>query len=125
MVFQFTSYPYYLNAEAEMKRELERKEQEKKRSPKVEFITGGVQPPISASIPKIPGIVNMKQSYFSILAVLDGAQPPFMWFYYSDVCYIYSALAGVSTLPVPTEGLQKETRPNKKSKWDKVFNQPL
>lgn len=48
-----------------------------------------------------------------------------MWFYYSDVCYIYSALAGVSTLPVPTEGLQKETRPNKKSKWDKVFNQPL
>jgi hypothetical protein len=47
-----------------MKRELERKEQEKKKSPKVEFITGGVQPPISASIPKIPGIVNMKQSYF-------------------------------------------------------------
>jgi hypothetical protein len=67
MVFQFTSYPYYLNAEAEMKRELERKEQEKKRSPKVEFITGGVQPPISASIPKIPGIVNMKQSYFFFL----------------------------------------------------------
>jgi len=64
MVFQFTSYPYYLNAEAEMKRELERKEQEKKRSPKVEFITGGVQPPISASILKIPGIVNMKQFYF-------------------------------------------------------------
>ncbi|XP_066307197.1 uncharacterized protein [Miscanthus floridulus] len=75
---------YYDEIEAEMKRELERKEQEKKRSPKVEFITGGVQPPISASILKIP------------------------------------ALAGVSTLPVPTEGLQKETRPNKKSKWDKV-----
>jgi hypothetical protein len=50
-----------LNAEAEMKRELERKEQEKKRNPKVEFITGGVQTPHSASIPKIPGIVNMKQ----------------------------------------------------------------
>jgi hypothetical protein len=43
-----------------MKREVERKEQEKKRSPKVEFITG-VQPPINASIPKIPGIANMKQ----------------------------------------------------------------
>ena len=32
MVFQFTSYLYYLNAEAEMKRELERKEQAKKRN---------------------------------------------------------------------------------------------
>ncbi|NP_001150202.1 transcription regulator [Zea mays] len=74
---------YYDEIEAEMKREVERKEQEKKRSPKVEFITG-VQPPINASIPKIPG------------------------------------LAGVCTLPVPTEGVQKETRPNKKSKWDKV-----
>ncbi|ONM37727.1 Transcription regulator [Zea mays] len=62
---------YYDEIEAEMKREVERKEQEKKRSPKVEFITG-VQPPINASIPKIP------------------------------------------------EGVQKETRPNKKSKWDKV-----
>ncbi|AQL00313.1 uncharacterized protein [Zea mays] len=75
---------YYDEIEAEMKRELERKEQEKKRNPKVEFITGGVQTPHSASIPKIPG------------------------------------LAGVCTLPVPTEGVQKETRPNKKSKWDKV-----
>uniref|UniRef100_A0A0A9CUN9 SAP30-binding protein n=1 Tax=Arundo donax TaxID=35708 RepID=A0A0A9CUN9_ARUDO len=75
---------YYDEIEADMKRELERKEQEKKKSPKVEFITGGVQPPISASIPKIP------------------------------------ALAGTTALPVPAEGVQKETRPNKKSKWDKV-----
>ncbi|XP_062206932.1 uncharacterized protein LOC133908790 [Phragmites australis] len=74
---------YYDEIEADMKRELERKEQ-KKRSPKVEFIAGGVQPPISASIPKIP------------------------------------ALAGATTLPVPAEDAQKETRPNKKSKWDKV-----
>ncbi|KAJ1285493.1 hypothetical protein BS78_03G283300 [Paspalum vaginatum] len=75
---------YYEEIEAEMKRELERKEQEKKKSPKVEFITAGVQPPISAPVPKIP------------------------------------ALAGVATLPLPAEGAQKETRPNKKSKWDKV-----
>ncbi|KAL6616096.1 hypothetical protein ACP70R_038366 [Stipagrostis hirtigluma subsp. patula] len=75
---------YFDNIEADMKRELERKEQEKKKSPKVEFIAGGVQPPIGASIAKIP------------------------------------ALAGVTTLPVPVEGVHKESRPNKKSKWDKV-----
>ncbi|XP_062222055.1 uncharacterized protein LOC133921267 [Phragmites australis] len=82
--FGYDKSDYYDEIEADMKRELERKEQEKKKSPKVEFIAGGVQPPISASIPKIP------------------------------------ALAGVTTLPVPAEGVQKETRPNKKSKWDKV-----
>ncbi|KAG2591816.1 hypothetical protein PVAP13_5NG506700 [Panicum virgatum] len=75
---------YYDEIEADMKRELERKEQERKKSPKVEFIPGGVQPSIGASMPKIP------------------------------------ALAGVATLPVPAEGVKKETRPNKKSKWDKV-----
>ncbi|RCV27444.1 hypothetical protein SEVIR_5G329300v4 [Setaria viridis] len=73
---------YYDEIEADMKRELERKEQERKKSPKVEFIAAGVQPPITASIPKIP--------------------------------------AGVATLPVPAEGVKKESRPNKKSKWDKV-----
>ncbi|CAO1946056.1 unnamed protein product [Urochloa humidicola] len=75
---------YYDEIEADMKRELERKEQERKKSPKVEFMPGGVQPPISASMPKIP------------------------------------ALAGVTTLPVPADGVKKEARPNKKSKWDKV-----
>ncbi|OEL22459.1 hypothetical protein BAE44_0016522 [Dichanthelium oligosanthes] len=76
---------YYDEIEADMKRELERKEQERKKSPKVEFVAGGVQPPVSASMPKIP------------------------------------ALAGVATLPVPAaEGVRKESRPNKKSKWDKV-----
>lgn len=39
-----------------MKRELERKEQERKKSPKVEFVAGGLQPPIGVSIPKITGI---------------------------------------------------------------------
>jgi hypothetical protein len=50
-----------LNAEADMKRELERKEQERKKSPKVEFIAAGVQS-ITASIPKIPGIGNVEAS---------------------------------------------------------------
>ncbi|TVU35055.1 hypothetical protein EJB05_16923, partial [Eragrostis curvula] len=75
---------YYDEIEADMKREIERKEQEKKKSPKVEFLSGGVQAPIGASLLKIP------------------------------------ALAGMAAVPVPADGVQKETRANKKSKWDKV-----
>ncbi|KAJ3695737.1 hypothetical protein LUZ60_001114 [Juncus effusus] len=40
---------FYDEIEADMKREIERKEQERKRSPKVEFISGGTQP-----VPLIP-----------------------------------------------------------------------
>ena len=109
---------FYLSAEADMKRELERKEQERKKSPKVEFIPGGVQPPIGASMPKIPGIVNVKQLHVMFWQIIITC-PTILTF------VIYSALAGVATLPVPAEGVKKETRPNKKSKWDKVFNQPL
>jgi hypothetical protein len=29
----------------------------------------------------------------------------------------------MTAIPLPTEGVQKETRPDKRSKWDKVFNQ--
>lgn len=39
----------------------------------------------------------------------------------TDVCYILCS-AGAAMLPVPAEGVKKESRPNKKSKWDKVFN---
>ena len=51
----------YLSTEADMKRELERKEQEKKRSPKVDFISSGVQPPINPSIVKISGMVHINE----------------------------------------------------------------
>lgn len=36
-----------------MKREMERKEQERKKSPKVEFITGGTQAGVVSMAPKI------------------------------------------------------------------------
>ncbi|GFY88945.1 transcriptional regulator family protein [Actinidia rufa] len=46
--------------EADMKRELDRKEQEKKKSQKVEFVTGGTQPVVVTPTPKInipiPGV---------------------------------------------------------------------
>lgn len=44
---------YYDEIEADMKREMERKEQERKRSQKVEFVAGGMQPGIVATAPKI------------------------------------------------------------------------
>ncbi|KAL5227249.1 hypothetical protein ABZP36_015514 [Zizania latifolia] len=81
---------YYDEIEADMKRELERKELEKKKSGKVDFITGGVQAPISAAIPKIAASVSA------------------------------AAVAGVPLVPISADSVQKEARPNKKSKWDKV-----
>jgi len=114
---------FYLSAETDMKREIERKEQERKKSPKVEFIPGGVQPPIGASMPKIPGIVNVKQLHVMFWQIIITCPTNIYLIILTFV--IYSALAGVATLPVPAEGVKKETRPNKKSKWDKVFNQPL
>ncbi|XP_040375939.1 uncharacterized protein LOC102701491 isoform X2 [Oryza brachyantha] len=81
---------YYDEIEADMKREIERKELEKKKSGKVDFITGGVQAPISAAIPKIAAAVSA------------------------------AAAAGAPLVSISGEGVQKETRPNKKSKWDKV-----
>ncbi|KAM0888701.1 hypothetical protein ACQ4PT_028179 [Festuca glaucescens] len=81
---------YYDEIEADMKRELERKEQEKKRNPKVDFVSSGVQPPINPSIAKISAAISAA-----------------------------AAVAGASG-PVAAESSQKEARPNKKSKWDKV-----
>jgi hypothetical protein len=39
-----------------MRREQERKEQERKKSPKVDFVSGGMQPPAVASILKTSSI---------------------------------------------------------------------
>ncbi|XP_057494911.1 uncharacterized protein LOC130780007 [Actinidia eriantha] len=54
---------YYAEIEADMKRELDRKEQEKKKSQKVEFVTGGTQPVVVAPTPKInipiPGVTTV------------------------------------------------------------------
>lgn len=45
---------YVCEAEADMRREKERKEQELKKSPKVEFISGGTQPGQVVGAPKFP-----------------------------------------------------------------------
>jgi hypothetical protein len=52
-------------------------------------------------------------------------QPSNIYSGYSNArytCWHAAALGGMPAIQVPTEGVQKETRPNKKSKWDKVFN---
>lgn len=81
---------FYDEIEADTKREMERREQERKRSPKVDFISGGTQPAAMVPTPKlnlpIPGMAP----------VAAGALPP--------------------TVDVVT----RDGRQNKKSKWDKV-----
>jgi hypothetical protein len=52
----------YLYAEADMKRELERK-----KNPKVEFTAAG------SSISKIPGIVKVKQSHVIVQQIVSPA----------------------------------------------------
>lgn len=44
---------FYDEIEVDMKREMERREQERKRSPKVDFISGGTQPAAMVPTPKI------------------------------------------------------------------------
>ncbi|XAR59262.1 hypothetical protein NMG60_11015005 [Bertholletia excelsa] len=84
---------YYDEIEADMKREMERKEQEKKKSQKVEFVTGGTQQGVIAPAPKI----NIAITGVSGLAA--GGLPP---------------------LPAAVDSLARDGRQNKKSKWDKV-----
>ncbi|QCE16284.1 uncharacterized protein LOC114164619 isoform X2 [Vigna unguiculata] len=87
----YDSSDFYDEIEADMRRESERKEQEKKKAQKVEFIAGGTQPGIVASAPRISMPVA-------------GA----------------SAVT-TSGLPlVPPTADSRDGRQNKKSKWDKV-----
>ncbi|GAB2279767.1 hypothetical protein Dimus_014406 [Dionaea muscipula] len=84
---------YYDAIEADMKREMERKEQEKKKNQKVEFVPGGTQSATAIATPKVnipvPGVSNL----------LSG---------------------GLQSAPAAPEVVSREGRLNKKSKWDKV-----
>jgi hypothetical protein len=106
------------STEADMKREVERKELEKKKSGKVDFITGGVQAPISAAIPKIAGIVHTNEIMIPIcqFCILDVS----VLIASFTAAVSAAAAAGAPLVSISGEGVQKEARPNKKSKWDKV-----
>lgn len=83
---------FYDEIEADMKREMERKEQEKKKSQKIEYISGGTQGG-TLPIPKVnlpvPGVSSVSGG-------------------------------GLLSVPGAVDSVVREGRPNKKSKWDKV-----
>lgn len=89
----FEKSDYYDEIEAEMRREMERKDQERKRSQKIEYVSGGTQPGIVGAAPKInvpvPGGSTM-------------------------------AASGLNSLPPAPDVMPRDGRQNKKSKWDKV-----
>ncbi|MED6148453.1 hypothetical protein PIB30_053337 [Stylosanthes scabra] len=90
----YDSSDFYDEIEADMRRESERKEQEKKKAQKVEFITGGTQPGIvSAGAPRIN------------LPVAGG---------------FAAAASGLHLVPPIADSITRDGRQNKKSKWDKV-----
>ncbi|KAK9068474.1 hypothetical protein SSX86_012588 [Deinandra increscens subsp. villosa] len=88
----FEKADYYDAIEADLKRELERKEQEKKKNQKIDFLSGGTQATVTIPTPKVMPIQ-------AVLPIAGGGSNP------------VSAAVGTRT---------REGRPNKKSKWDKV-----
>lgn len=83
---------YYDEIEADLKRELERKEQEKKKNQKIDFLSGGTQSAAAIPTPKIMAV---------------PAVPP-------------TAGGGSNSVPAAVDTGTREGRTNKKSKWDKV-----
>ncbi|KAF2309571.1 hypothetical protein GH714_003869 [Hevea brasiliensis] len=94
---------FYDEIEADMRREKERKEQELKKSPKVEFISGGTQ-------------VAPHQS----LACLFQVQKPSSVNVVDDFNFTIAAPSGLHSASTTADAVVRDGRQNKKSKWDKV-----
>ncbi|XXG67477.1 hypothetical protein AAC387_Pa06g0818 [Persea americana] len=88
---------YYDEIEADMKREMERKEQERKKSPKVDFVPGSTQPGTVASAPKISTQIAASVGGFPAVAA-----------------------TGAHTVQPAVDAAVRDSRQNKKTKWDKV-----
>ncbi|KAK9068479.1 hypothetical protein SSX86_012593 [Deinandra increscens subsp. villosa] len=88
----FEKADYYDEIESDLKRELERKEQEKKKNQKIDLLSGGTQATVAIPTPKVMPIQVVP-------SIAGGGSNP------------VSAAVGTRT---------REGRPNKKSKWDKV-----
>nr|AFK43949.1 unknown [Lotus japonicus] len=76
-----------------MRRESERKEQEKKKAQKVDFVSGSTQPGIAAGPPRIS-------------IPVAGASA--------------ATASGLHLVPPGADSINRDGRQNKKSKWDKV-----
>ncbi|XP_061342735.1 uncharacterized protein LOC133288912 isoform X2 [Gastrolobium bilobum] len=88
----YDSSDFYDEIEADMRRESDRKEQEKKKAQKVEFTPGGTQPGIVAAPPRIS------------MPVAGGSAV---------------AATGLHLVPPTADSTSRDGRQNKKSKWDK------
>lgn len=86
---------YYDEIEADMKREIERKDQERKKSQKVEFVAGGTQPGTVAPALKM----SMQIPVAGVSAAATGI---------------------VQSVPTAADAITKDIRQNKKTKWDKI-----
>ncbi|KAG8385420.1 hypothetical protein BUALT_Bualt03G0043500 [Buddleja alternifolia] len=84
---------FYDEIEADMRREMDRREQERKRSQKLDFTSGGLQPGNIVPTPK----VSMPTS--GLAAVAGGV---------------------LNVTPATSDVTARDGRQNKKSKWDKV-----
>ncbi|KAI3886541.1 hypothetical protein MKX03_027842 [Papaver bracteatum] len=91
--YGYNKSDYCDELEADMKREIDRKEQERKRNQKVEFTPSGAQPGTVSMAPKLS-------------MPLQGAPTV--------------ASTGLHSKLTHTDGAARESRLNKKSKWDKV-----
>ncbi|XP_057969019.1 uncharacterized protein LOC131158282 isoform X2 [Malania oleifera] len=89
----FDKSDYYDAIEVDMKREMERREQEKKKNQKVEFVPAGSQPGSVAAASKI----NLPMPGVSTVAA-----------------------SGLPSVPTAADVGSRDARQNKKSKWDKV-----
>lgn len=97
---------------------MERKEQERKKSQKLEFTPGGVQsgnvlPTSKINIPT-PGTRTLQH-----ITLSNSAR----WFRFSYYLVFYEliAVSGVLNLAPATSDTARDGRQNKKSKWDKVL----
>ncbi|XP_058770301.1 uncharacterized protein LOC131643947 isoform X1 [Vicia villosa] len=91
----YDSSDFYDQIEADMRRESDRKEQEKKKpqNQKVDFTSGGTQPGIVLGAPRIS------------MPVTGGSA---------------TTTGGLPLVPPPADSINRDGRQNKKSKWDKV-----
>lgn len=141
----FMSLVFY-KTEADMRRESNRKEQEKKKAQNVEFVSGGTQPGIVVGAPRIniPAAGSettwftytvVKLFFFLIFKFL------FFFLFFLSIHFLLNVLcflsrchidflstgssavtASASHLVTSTgDVINREGRQNKKSKWDKVF----
>lgn len=88
---------YYDRIEADMRRESERKEQERKKSQKIDFMSGGSQGTLSAA-----ARINLP---------ISGSSS--------------TVASSMPLVPPATDAGNRDSRQNKKSKWDKVDGDPI